>query len=120
MNITCIVFGILFLIAGFVFSIGKGHEHLEGWQKMTAEEKANIQIVPLCKNAGVVIGLAGVGFLIAGFFPVFADRFFICYMVAWFVGTGLDIRAISKGKYTTNNPHSTVYIDKRGRGGLKR
>lgn len=39
MDFTCIFFGILFTIAGFVFACGKGHIHLSEWKNMPQEEK---------------------------------------------------------------------------------
>lgn len=110
MNITCVVFGTVFLIIGFMFFIGKVHEHIDGYKKMSEEEKAAIKIIPLCRNVGVVIGLAGIGFVIAGFVSVFADKIFVWYMIAWFIGAGLDIRYISKSSRFTNNlPQDGLY-----------
>ena len=103
MNITCIIFGILFIAIGILFFIGKAHEHIESYNRMTEVEKANIKIEALCRNVGIVIGLAGGGFLIAGFVPIFASKFFIWYMIAWFVGAGVDARFISKSEYYKNN-----------------
>lgn len=107
MNITCIVFGMVFLFVGVWFFIGKAHEHIEGYKRMSEEEKANIKIKPLCKNIGIVIGLAGIGFLGAGLITIFANKIFIWYMIAWFVGTGLDVRYISKSSRFTNNPQES-------------
>lgn len=36
MNLTCIFFGIIFTIAGFMFSCGKGHIHLSSLEKHAA------------------------------------------------------------------------------------
>lgn len=107
MNITCVAFGVVFLIMGILFFMGKAHEHIEGYRKMPDEEKVNIKIEPLCKNIGIVIGLAGIGFLVAGLFTVFANKVFIWYMIAWFIGTGLDVRYISKSSRFTNNPQES-------------
>ncbi len=103
MNITCVIFGVLFVVVGIMFFIGKGHEHIESYNGMTEIEKANIKIEPLCRNVGTVIGLAGLGFLAAGFVPVFANKIFIWYMIAWFIGTGFDVRFISKSNHYKNN-----------------
>lgn len=107
MNLTYIAFGTVFLIAGFLFFIGKVHEHIEGYKKMSEEEKANIKIRSLCRNIGVSIGLAGIGFMIAGVNLVFADKFFIWYMIAWFIGTGVNVRYISKPGRFINNPQES-------------
>ena len=48
MNLTCIFFGIIFTIAGFMFSCGKGHIHLSSWKNMPQEEKEKIK---LCRFA---------------------------------------------------------------------
>ena len=97
------IFGILFIAAGTMFFIGKAHEHIESYSRMPEAEKANIKIKPLCRNVGIVIGLAGVGFLIAGLDPIFASKIFIWYMIAWFVGAGFDARFISKSNRYKNN-----------------
>ena len=60
MDFTCIFFGILFTIAGFVFACGKGHIHLSEWKNMPQEEKDKIKIIPLCRNIGEVIALNGI------------------------------------------------------------
>ena len=43
MDYTCIFFGVLFTIAGFVFACGKGHIHLSAWKNMPQEEKEKIK-----------------------------------------------------------------------------
>ena len=113
MNITCIVLGTVLLIIGFLFFVGKAHEHIEGYKRMSEEEKSEIKIIPLCRNIGIVIGIAGIGFLIAGIVPIFSDKIFIWYMILWFIGTGLDVRYISKSKRYINNSHEAIYIDKK-------
>ena len=52
MNFTCIFFGILFTITGFLFACGKGYIHLSAWKHMPQEEKDKIKIIPLCRNIG--------------------------------------------------------------------
>ena len=42
MNLTCIFFGIIFTIVGFMFACGKGHIHLSSWKNMPQEEKEKI------------------------------------------------------------------------------
>lgn len=34
MNVTCIFFGIIFTIAGFMFACGEGHIHFSSWKNM--------------------------------------------------------------------------------------
>ena len=104
MNITCIAFGLVFLLVGVLFFIGKAHKYIEGYRLMPEEEKGNIKIKPLCRNIGVAIGLAGMGFLLAGMISVFANKIFIWYMIAWFIGTGFDVRYITKSGQFINNP----------------
>ena len=50
MDFTCIFFGVLFTIAGFLFACGKGYTHLSAWKNMPQEEKDKIKIIPLCRN----------------------------------------------------------------------
>ena len=42
MNVTCIFFGIIFTIAGFMFACGEGHIHFSSWKNMPQEEKEKI------------------------------------------------------------------------------
>ena len=44
MDFTCIFFGVLFTVAGFVFACGKGHIHLSAWKNMSQSEKDKIKI----------------------------------------------------------------------------
>ena len=39
MDYTCIFFGVLFTLGGFVFATGNGHSHLSAWKNMPPEEK---------------------------------------------------------------------------------
>lgn len=103
MNITCIIFGVLFIALGIVFFVGKAHDHIESYRRMSEAERADIKIEPLCRNVGIVVGLAGIGFLIAGLFPMFASKGFIWYMITWFIGAGFDVRFISKSNHYKNN-----------------
>ena len=77
MNVTCIFFGVIFTIAGFMFACGKGHIHLSSWKNMTQEEKEKIKIVPLCRNIGEVIALNGLIFLLKGLWPGFENHWFV-------------------------------------------
>lgn len=100
MNITCLVFGILFLAAGMVFYIGKGHSHMTAWKNLPEEEKAAIRIKPLCRNIGGMITLCGLIFLISGLWSGFKDTAFVWCMIAWLVLSGLDVYYIEKkGRY---------------------
>ena len=38
MDYTCIFFGVLFTLGGFVFATGNGHSHLSAWKNMPPEE----------------------------------------------------------------------------------
>ena len=37
MDYTCIFFGVLFTLGGFVFATGNGHSHLSAWKNMPPE-----------------------------------------------------------------------------------
>lgn len=93
MNFTCIFFGIVFTIAGFIFVCGKGHIHLSAWKNMPQEEKEKIKIVPLCRNIGEVITLSGIIFLMKGLWSGFEDHWFV---TAWFIVAGFDLWYIEK------------------------
>ncbi len=96
MDLTCVAFGLIFIVAGFVFFIGKGHEHLSAWKQMPAAEKAKIHIKPLYRNVGFMIALCGVIFLISGLSAMFKQNFFIWAMIIWFVACGVDFFHIAK------------------------
>ena len=96
MNLTCIFFGIIFTIAGFMFACGKGHIHLSSWKNMPQEEKEKIKIVPLCRNIGEVIALNGLIFLLKGLWPGFENHWFVTAMIAWFIVAGFDLWYIEK------------------------
>ena len=96
MNVTCITFGIIFLISGILFAAGKLHRHLTAWKNMPSEEKCRIRILPLCRNIGSMIALSGVIFLLNGFWQGFRDRLFVLSMIAWLVLAGVDVFLIER------------------------
>ncbi len=98
MNISCVAFGSLFLVAGLLFGKGKLHGHLAAWKAMAPEEKAKIDIIPLCRNIGGVIALSGLIFLAKGVTTLLSDGLFVGAMVAWFILAGIDVWYISSGK----------------------
>lgn len=105
MNVTCIFFGILFTIAGFLFACGKGHIHLSAWKEIPQEEKKRIQIVPLCRNIGEVIALNGMIFLRKGCCAGFTSHWFVMAMIAWFIVAGFDVWYIEKSnRYYRREP----------------
>ena len=91
MNLTCIFFGTIFTIAGFMFACGKGHIHFSSWKNMPKEEKEKIKIVPLCCNIGEVIALNGLIFLLKGLCPDFENHWFVTAMIAWLIVAGFDL-----------------------------
>ena len=96
MNVTCIMFGTLFLITGILFAIGKLHKHITAWKNMPSDEKSRIKIIPLCMNIGSMISLSGVIFLINGFWQGFRDHLFVISMIVWLVLAGVDLFFIEK------------------------
>ena len=98
MNITCIVFGIIFLITGVLFALGLLHRYLNAWKKMPDEEKEKIDIKALCINIGISIAVSGIIFLIGGFVKVFRDHYFALTMIVWLVFAGCDVYYISKSR----------------------
>lgn len=92
MNITCAVFGALFIIIGILFSLGKLHIYLNAWKKMLPEEKEKIRIKALCHNIGGMIVLCGLLFLLGCVFTTA----FTWSMIVWLVLAGLDVLYIGK------------------------
>ena len=99
MDITCIVFGTVFCIAGFLLAIGKLHNYIAAWKNTPEEEKEKIKIKELCRNIGSVIFLSGIVFLINGFSPYFREHWFVGTMIAWLVFAGIDLLFIFKSKH---------------------
>ncbi len=98
MNITFVLFGIIFLAIGVLFAFTNLYQRLDMWKKMPEDERAGIDIRPLCHNIGALIALCGFVFLVGGFFSLFRENFFIWAMIGWFVVGGVDIYFISKSK----------------------
>lgn len=100
MNISCLLFGILFLTAGALFALGRLHERIAAWQKMSEAERHAVDIVPLCRNIGGMIMLCGLIFLAAGVFDGFFRHAFVWAMIAWMILSGFDVWYIEKsGRY---------------------
>lgn len=96
MNLHCIAFGLIFLVAGIAFFIGIGPNWIKAWREMPMEEKSKIRMNELSKNIGCVFLIASAIFLASGFSPVFLNAAFVWSMVAWFVLTGIDVAFITK------------------------
>lgn len=100
MELTCVFFGAVFLIAGIAFACGKVHVRLSAWKAMPPQEKAAVRIVPLCRNIGTFISLSGVIFLARGVWPACSGRGFAAAMIVWLIAAGLDVRYIGRsGRY---------------------
>ena len=102
MNITCIFFGILFTVAGYLFAYGKGHLFLSAWKQLSQEDKKKIKIIPLCHNIGAVIALNGLIFLLTGCWSEFADHWFITAIIALLIVAGFDVWYINKSNRYLN------------------
>lgn len=96
MKFTCIFFGILFIAAGILFALGKGHIHIAAWKSMTQQEREKIRIRPLCRNIGEVIALSGIIFLLKGLWSGFENQWFVVSMTVWLIIAGFDVRYIAK------------------------
>ena len=96
MNLTCIFFGIMFLITGILFANGKIHKYITAWKNMPEEEKRKIRIRPLCRNIGGIIALSGIIFLINGFWQGFRDHLFVISMIIWMILSGIDLFLIER------------------------
>lgn len=99
MDMTSLLFGIIFIITGFIFAFGKVYTRLNGWKYSSQEEKNRVNIDSLCKNVGAMISLSGVIFLLKGIVERFSNSIFIWVMIAWFVIAGLDVWYISKSEH---------------------
>lgn len=102
MDLTCLVLGAIFLIAGLAFASGKLHTHMAAWKNMPEEEKAQINIVPLCRNIGYIIAISGVIFLLKGFFSDYIGQYFVWAMIVWLIIAGIDVWRIEKSNRYIN------------------
>ncbi len=94
----CITFGMIFLIAGGMFFTGTALRFIEDWQRIPQEEKDQIRIIPLCRNAGVMLALAGIVFIAAGCFPRFRELMFRWTMIGWMALCAADLVYIEKSE----------------------
>ena len=100
MTLTCLFFGLLFILSGTLFACGHGHTHLAAWKKMSSAEQAAIRIGPLCRNIGGMICLSGGILLLKGLWPGFSHQAFLLCMAAWLIAAALDVRFIeTSGRY---------------------
>ena len=98
MSYSSIIFGLIFLVVGFMFFMGKLHIHLKAWKNMPEDEKNKIRIKELCRNLGEVIMLSGIIFLLNGFIPSAKNHWFTIAIIAWLLVAGLDLLYIHKSK----------------------
>lgn len=96
MNLSCVLFGLLFLGTGALFAAGKLHVHMSFWKRMDEAEREAVDIVPLCKNIGGMIALSGGIFLLGGLSRGFLSHGFVWAMIAWMVLSGIDVWHIGK------------------------
>jgi len=97
MNATCLMFGIVFVLAGIALASGKLIPHMKVWKNMSEEERAGIRMKALCLNLGLMVSLCGVIFLTAGIWEAFLFKAFSKCMLAWFVLCVIDFWRINKG-----------------------
>lgn len=108
LNMTCLVFGALFLATGLVLFFGKGYTRLSVWKKMSDEERGAIRILPLCRNLGLMIGLCGLLFAAAGLSDAFKARAFTFCIIGWFGLCCADIVFIEKSRRYKNDPQAKL------------
>ncbi len=96
MNLTCVAFGALFILFGLAVALGLVHKHLSGWKNTPEEEKAKIRIGPLCRNIGLMIGLAGVIIFVSGLDESFREHYFVWLMIVWLIIGFVDVWRIDR------------------------
>lgn len=99
MNFICIFFGLVFIFAGVMFSLGKVHIYLNEWKMLTQQEKENIRIQPLCMNIGTIIIFNGFIFLMKGWLTEFRNQWFVVFMMIWLLIAGVDVWYITKSNH---------------------
>lgn len=101
MNMSCLIFGTIFVAFGLLFSLGRIHGHITLWKAMNDDEKARIKIKPLCRNIGFMIILCGVIFLTGGVWAFFKAHLFVWCMIGWLILSGIDVCWIEKSQRYT-------------------
>lgn len=96
MNATCIIFGCIFLGIGLLLILNRIPPALSPLKYLSPKEREEIDVVPLCRNIGEIIGFAGILFLLNGFWQHFMDHWFSVSMIIWFLIAGLDLWYLSK------------------------
>ena len=99
MNVASVFLGILFVMLGVLCFSGVILNYLNPWKALPKEEKDKIRIKPLCRNAGELITLFGVLFLIVGLWSGFQQHSFAITMIAWLVIAIFDILYVIKSSH---------------------
>lgn len=98
MQLHCFVFGIIFLVCGFLFFSGRAIPKLKGWKILSSKEQETIRVKALGRNVGIMLWLPGVTFELAAFSSSFQEKLFIWCMIGWMILVGLDAYVIEKSK----------------------
>ena len=109
MNITCLVFALLFLVCSFIFFGGRGDLFIPNWKKLSDKEKEEIPLHELSLNMGIVLSICAIILLASGLFEGFRDHFFAIAMVIWLIGAGVDVYFIEK----SNNKKKSGELSKK-------
>ena len=116
--IFCYVISAVMLVIGAAFFTGKAASYIKGYRDMPEDEKAKINIKPLCRNMSVLFFAAAVIFGITGYFETFRELYFKWAMLGWLVLCVLDLVFINKSKRYVKKSDSPV--NRKGRGGCGR
>lgn len=98
MNITCLIFAIIFSFITIMFLLDKGHVFIPHWKELSEEDKKKIPIHELSQNMAIVLGCCSFILIISSFFENFREHYFSFAMVLWLIGTGIDVYYIEKSK----------------------
>ena len=96
MNITCLVFALVFLICSFIFFGDRGEMFIPNWNKLSEEEREEIPLHELSLNMGIVLSICAIILLASGLFENFREHYFAISMVLWLIGAGVDVYFIEK------------------------
>lgn len=100
MNISCLLFGLIMAVCGLLFWTGHGHKHIRAWKQMSEAERAQIRILPLCRNIGGMLFLCSALLLLSGLSATFRERAFHWGIVLWMLLCIADLYWIEKsGRY---------------------
>ncbi|MEG0284001.1 MAG: DUF3784 domain-containing protein [Erysipelotrichales bacterium] len=94
--LLCYGIGLLMFIIAITFYFEIAPKFIKGYQMMSEQEKAGINIKALSQNLSLMFFIVSFIFLVAGYSEDFLENNFRIAMIIWLIICGLDIAYINK------------------------